>query len=184
MSLKGGNMKIITLLLMITSISAAHAQIYKCPGSVEGKFTYQERPCKGAKVDEHTLKTIPIDKQKIAEAQAKLAKELDPEAAQKQEESPKETDSGAKTETGVTPPPVAEKPPINPPPPPAASQKIIPTSSKDVLPKSVAIPPVSTPKVATATTVPVVLPKAAAASTTSPAPAVIAKPAISTPKNK
>ncbi len=177
-------MKIITLLMMTTSISVAQAEIYKCPGSVEGKFTYQERPCKGAKVDEHTLKTIPIDKQRIAEAQAKLARELDPEGTQKTEETSRETEAAAAPKTGSepnsdmsSPPLVIEKPPTNPPPPTNASQKVLPTSSKDVLPKSVLPLPVSTPKVTTAT-VSVIPPKVVTT------PAVSVTPVISTPKKK
>lgn len=78
-------MKIITLLLMTLSIGVAQAKVYKCPGKMEGQYTYQERPCKGAKPDEHTLKIIPADEKKIAEAQAQLAKEIN---AAKEKESP------------------------------------------------------------------------------------------------
>lgn len=70
-------MKIITLLIMMLSVSVVQAKVYKCPGKMEGQYTYQEKPCKGAKVDEHTLKIVPADEKKIAEAQAKLAKEID-----------------------------------------------------------------------------------------------------------
>jgi hypothetical protein len=79
-------MKIITLLLMMTSISVAQAQVYRCPGKVEGQYTYQDKQCKGAKVDEHTLKIIPADEQKIAEAQAKLAKDLHGDKSQEVKE--------------------------------------------------------------------------------------------------
>lgn len=70
-------MKIITLLLMMLSIGVAQAKVYKCPGKIEGQYVYQGVPCKGAKADEHTVKIIPADEKKIAEAQAKLAKEID-----------------------------------------------------------------------------------------------------------
>lgn len=77
-------MKIITLLLMIVSINVAQAEIYKCPGKLEGQYTYQATPCKGAKADEHTLKVIPYDEKKAVEAQAKLAKEIEAGNAKKE----------------------------------------------------------------------------------------------------
>lgn len=71
-------MRIITLLLIMLSIGVAQAaKIYKCPGKVEKQYTYQEKPCKGSKVDEHTLNVVPVDEAKIAAAQAKLAAELE-----------------------------------------------------------------------------------------------------------
>jgi hypothetical protein len=101
-------MKIVTLLFMIASVSAAHAEIYKCPGKVEGQFTYQERPCKGAKANEHTLKTVPFDPKKITEAQEKLAKDI--EANKAKEGQPLATPPA----TTVSP---TTNPPQNPPPP-------------------------------------------------------------------
>jgi hypothetical protein len=83
-------MKTITLLLMIGGMSVAQAQVYRCPGKVEGQYTYQDRPCKGAKAGEHTIKIIPADEQKIAEAQAKLAKELNANTNQQIKEPPTE----------------------------------------------------------------------------------------------
>lgn len=138
---------------MTTSIGVAQAEIYKCPGSVEGKFTYQERPCKGAKVDEHTLKTIPIDKQRIAEAQAKLARELNPEGSQKTEETPRETDAVPAPKTTSSEPngevspqaPVTEKPSVNPLPS-SNTPKTTVVNPVAVAPKSSVIPPVVIPK--------------------------------------
>jgi hypothetical protein len=51
-------MKIITLLLVMASIDIAEANVYKCPGKIEGQYTYQARPCKGATADEHTVKIL------------------------------------------------------------------------------------------------------------------------------
>lgn len=120
-------MKIITALLMIASAGVAQATVYKCPGKTEGQYVYQEKPCKGAKVDEHTVKIVPSDENKIAEAQAKLAKDI--EAAETKDK--KELPAGVKTEasesngtpTKPRPAPDSEMAPTNPatvsPPAPA-----------------------------------------------------------------
>ena len=99
-------MKIITALLMIVSASIAQAQVYKCPGKIEGQYVYQQRPCKGAKADEHTVKIVPADEKKIAEAQAKLAKELDVDKDKEKKESAAETNK----ELTNQPPPVNPQP--------------------------------------------------------------------------
>lgn len=70
-------MRTIIFLLAMTSITVAHAEIYKCPGKVEGQYTYQKSSCKGAKADQHTLKIVPFDTKIVAEAQEKLAKEIE-----------------------------------------------------------------------------------------------------------
>lgn len=79
-------MKIIGLLVMMLSVGVAQAKVYKCPGKIEGQYIYQEKPCKGAKPDEHTIKIVPADEKKIADAQAKLAKEI--EAGKEKKEQP------------------------------------------------------------------------------------------------
>ena len=106
-------MKIITLLLMMLTVNVAQAvKIYKCPGKVEGQYTYQEKACKGAKVDEHTLGVVPSNEKKIAEAQAKLAQEI---AASKEKEKSTATPTDAKTPvtTGDKPAPTSQAAPTS-----------------------------------------------------------------------
>ncbi len=77
-------MKIITLLLLCTSVSIVQAKVYKCPGKVQGQFVYQQQACKGAKPEEHTVTIIPFDQQKIEAAQKTLADDM---AARKEKET-------------------------------------------------------------------------------------------------
>jgi hypothetical protein len=92
-------MKIITLTLltMVFSVGVVQAKVYKCPGKIEGQYTYQEKPCKGAKADEHTVKIVPSDEKKIAEAQAKLANEISSANSQPIVEPPTEPNNMQKT---------------------------------------------------------------------------------------
>lgn len=111
-------MKIITLLLMMLSVGVAEAKVYKCPGKIEGQYIYQERPCKGSKPDEHTLKIAPVDEKKIADAQAKLAKDIE---ASKEKKEPATmlltVPTNAAAATGNAQPATANNPAVTTAPP-------------------------------------------------------------------
>lgn len=136
-------MKIVTLLLMMIGMSVAQAEpadqtakteqsanakpaekvekghVYKCPGKMEGHFVYQDRMCQGAKTGEHTIKIVPADAKKIAEAQAKLASDVEAQNKDK-----KELPTGVKIISGTpnTPPGTVISNPAN-----AASAVAAPT---------------------------------------------------------
>jgi hypothetical protein len=96
----------------------AQAQVYKCPGKVQGQFVYQQQACKGAKPEQYTVKIVPFDQQKIDEAQKKLADDV--EARKEKETIP----AAALPTTGENPAakPASGTAPAAPPPAP-----VIPT---------------------------------------------------------
>ncbi|NOQ35382.1 MAG: hypothetical protein GQ569_05735 [Methylococcaceae bacterium] len=72
-------MKLIILSLLIASVGVAEAKVYKCPEEVEGRFTYQSKPCPNTEEDEpekNELKIIPVNEEKVKAAREKLEKDL------------------------------------------------------------------------------------------------------------
>lgn len=99
-------MKIITLLLFIASIGIAEANnIYKCPGKIEGQYTYQARPCKGAKPDEHMVKILSTGEKKTADTDGKSTTEpADTKETTEQTPETKTDANKADTTQTATPP--------------------------------------------------------------------------------
>jgi len=101
-------MKLIILPLLIASIGIAEASVYKCPGKLEGRYTYQEKPCskeEGA-ADKNEVTIIPTDKKRVKAAVEKLNKDIEVYQAKKDEKA-KAADKN-RTEIKVTIPPREE----------------------------------------------------------------------------
>ncbi len=98
-------MKLIILPLLIMSINIAEARVFKCPGEIDGRHTYQEKPCSNEKsaVKNNQLKIIPTNKKKVEKAVEKLNDDLKTYQAKKEKEANKN-----KTEIKVTLPPKDE----------------------------------------------------------------------------
>jgi hypothetical protein len=98
-------MKLIILPLIIASIGIAEASVYKCPGKLEGRYTYQEKPCskKEGAADKNEVKIIPTDKKRVEEAVEKLNKDIKIHQAKKDKKS--KTIDKNQTEIKVTMPP-------------------------------------------------------------------------------
>lgn len=116
-------MKIITFLLLAANIGIAQANVYKCPGKTQGQFVYQQQACKGAKLEEHTLKIQAFDKRKIVDAQKSLAKEVaeikEKEQTTSTSVAPPETGQGANASN----PPPSTTSPASSVPSPSAPEK-------------------------------------------------------------
>ena len=111
-------MKLIILPLLIASVGIAEARVYKCPGKLEGRYTYQEKPCskeEGA-ADKNEVAIIPTDKKREEAAVEKLNKDIEVHQAKKDKKA-KAADKN-QTEIKVTIPP-REKPAT----PPAKKEK-------------------------------------------------------------
>lgn len=111
-------MKIISLLLLGASVSVAQAQVYKCPGKVQGQFVYQQQACKGAKPEQHTVKIVPFDQQKIDEAQKKLADDVE---ARKEKEAIPTAAAPAAGGNATATNPAPSTAPVAPPPAPVTT---------------------------------------------------------------
>lgn len=72
-------MKLIILPLLIASVGIAEARVYKCPDKVEGRFTYQSKPCPNTEEEpeKNELEIIPVSEKRVKEAREKLEKELE-----------------------------------------------------------------------------------------------------------
>lgn len=78
-------MKLIILPLLIASIGIAEARVYKCPEKLEGRYTYQEKPCskKDGVTDKNAIKIIPTNKKRVEAAVEKLNKDIEVHQAKK-----------------------------------------------------------------------------------------------------
>jgi hypothetical protein len=99
---------------LIASIGIAEARVYKCPGKLKGRYTYQEKPCskeKGA-INKNEIKIIPTDKKRVDAAVEKLNKDIEVHQAKKDKKA-KAADKN-QTEIKVTIPPreTSSTPPV------------------------------------------------------------------------
>ena len=69
-------MKSLILFLAIASIGIAEAKVYKCPSEIEGRYSYQQKPCKD-NPEENVLKIRKVSEEKVKAAQEKFAQELE-----------------------------------------------------------------------------------------------------------
>lgn len=78
-------MRLIILPLLIASIGIAEARVYKCPEKLEGRYTYQEKPCskKDGATDKNAIKIIPTNKKRVEAAVEKLNKDIEVHQAKK-----------------------------------------------------------------------------------------------------
>lgn len=71
-------MKLLILPLFIASIGIAEASVYKCPGKIEGRYTYQAKPCSKAEgaAEKNNVDIVPVNKKRVEAAVEKLNKDL------------------------------------------------------------------------------------------------------------
>ncbi len=107
-------MRLIILPLLIASIGIAEARVYKCPGKLEGRYTYQEKPCskKEGAADKNKVEIIPTNKKREKVAVEKLNKDIEVHQAKKDKKA-KAADKN-QTEIKVTIPP-RDEPKATPP---------------------------------------------------------------------
>jgi len=95
-------MKLIILPLLIASIGIAEANVYKCPGAVAGRYTYQEKPCSNVKgaSEKNKVEIVPTNKKKVEAAVEKLNNDLKAYQAKKEQEA--KAKDKTQTEINVT----------------------------------------------------------------------------------
>lgn len=104
-------MKLLILPLLVTSIGIAEAGVYKCPSKINGRYTYQEKPCSKAieAVEKNIVEIVPTNKKKVEAAVEKLENEL--KVHQVKKDKAAKTEDKTQTQIKVTlPPPVQERP--------------------------------------------------------------------------
>ncbi len=69
-------MKTLILFLAIASIGIAEAKVYKCSSEIEGRYSYQQKPCDD-NPDENVLKIRTVSEDKVNAAKEKFAQELE-----------------------------------------------------------------------------------------------------------
>ncbi|MDQ7089218.1 MAG: hypothetical protein Q9M50_01020 [Methylococcales bacterium] len=97
-------MKLLILPLLIASIGIAEARVYKCPGKVEGRYTYQEKPCSKAEgaAEKNKVDIVPVNKKRVKAAVEKLNHDLK-DHKKKKDDAAKASDK-SHTEINVTMP--------------------------------------------------------------------------------
>ncbi len=84
-------MKLIVL-FSATMLTAgfAQAEVYKCAGEIEGKYTYQQKPCNQDAPEASQIEIHPVNEAKIARAKEKSLQVLEAHEKKKQQnETPK-----------------------------------------------------------------------------------------------
>lgn len=111
--------------LAATGAAEAKNKVYKCKGDVEGRYTYQSKPCPENRdePEKDELKIIPTDEEKVKAAREKLKKDLEAHKAKKEEaegtKKPPEIQVNIPPRTTTNPQLQTTPPPL---PPPAATE--------------------------------------------------------------
>ncbi len=113
----------ISLGLAVTGGAEAKKKVYKCKGEIEGRYTYQSKPCPENKdePEKDELKIIPTNEEKVKAAREKLKKDLEAHKAKKEEAAGTKKPPEIKVNI---PPRTTTQPQLKttPPPPPAATE--------------------------------------------------------------